>query len=723
MVRAARAASLAVAERREHALLGGRARQGDRLAAAVQDRQRAVHVLLREGPITREQVAVAGVPVEESRESTSVERLHEVAYGAGSQCAAHGGRVVRGGDEDRVDPELADESDAVPVGEVDVGEQEVGACRAHEVARLGAGPRGPGHAVRSSVLLRDTRGGVDGITEPGGEDRAVVGTAGVDDPEVAAAAAGDLRRERQADAVSMHGVPAPVVGARSRIGRAEPLAGVGHRDDERVTVAQHGNVHPPWLPRARDGGHDRVVHEVAEYAGHVLRPTDGADHLGVCRDPQGDAPFGGLDALGPEEGVQERVAHEVESGHGERHRTTADQLVEERPGVVDATGVDEARGHMEAVRELVALDTQRGGHRPNGLQPLGQGDEVGAVAHDQHIAERAPVASHRARLEVQHPVAHDGLRAVASPGGGVAHDRGEGKRVHGAADRIVEPEKPVRRGIAHAHDAVLIDREHAVADAVEHRRLILHEGDQLLGLHADGQPFPAPTQEEEGQQREGEGAGGGQTERGEQRRQVVEDAVALEPDADLADRRAGVVAHRHLRAGGLAERAGLPVDHLVSRQHRGERGAHDLADPRGQRMGESDAFIVRDDDEQGPGAGHDVCGDLLQVSVAQRLRVRLVVRRGDGGDRRPHLRVLGQGPRDAERGRLRLGAQLLDREGEVHARAQRHDEGDGGEVQQQRAGREPDPSPRGHRHLLDAQYAQKSRRGYAAYRAPRLRIP
>lgn len=56
--------------------------------------------------------------------------------------------------------------------------------------------------------------------------------------------------------------------------------------------------------------------------------------------------------------MQERIAHEVEAGDGERHGTAAHQLVEEGARVGDTAGVDEAGSHVQAVGELVALDPQ-----------------------------------------------------------------------------------------------------------------------------------------------------------------------------------------------------------------------------------------------------------------------------------------------------------------------------------------------------------------------------
>ena len=250
------------------------------------------------------------------------------------------------------------------------------------------------------------------------------------------------------------------------------------------------------------------------------------------------------------------------------------ELGEELPRVLHALRVDESCGDMDPVGELVALHAQSRGHRAHALQPLRERDELGAIADHGDGAERTPFALDRTRVEVEHPFPEHDLGERPCPGGRIAHRVGKAGPVQRHADEVAHSEQALGGGVADPHDAALVDREHPVVHAVQHGGLVLHERDQLLRLHAEGEPLPAAAQHERRDARQQQRSRGGDADHREQRRQVVEHSRAREADADLADRYASVVPHGHLRARRVPERAGLPFDDLVPGEHILIRGAH-----------------------------------------------------------------------------------------------------------------------------------------------------
>ena len=106
-------------------------------------------------------------------------------------------------------------------------------------------------------------------------------------------------------------------------------------------------------------------------------------------------------------------------------------------------------------------------------------------------------------------------------------------------------------------------------------------------------------------------------------------------------------------------------------------------------MRQTDAVIVGDDDEQRVRPLHDRCRETLQLAVAQGRGIRSPRVGRVLGDQPADVIVLGDRPRDVERGCPRLGAQLLDGEEGEHRGADRDDRDDGRELKDENPGREP----------------------------------
>jgi hypothetical protein len=103
------------------------------------------------------------------------------------------------------------------------------------------------------------------------------------------------------------------------------------------------------------------------------------------------------------------------------------------------------------------------------------------------------------------------------------------------------------------------------------------------------------------------------------------DAVGVEADADLSDHAPRVVAERDLAAGGQAQGPAFHAGDLATTEHGVGTRAHPLADPGGVGVGQADALVVGDHDEQragrllhGQGPGLHVrtvpCQDLVGQS-------------------------------------------------------------------------------------------------------------
>ncbi len=96
------------------------------------------------------------------------------------------------------------------------------------------------------------------------------------------------------------------------------------------------------------------------------------------------------------------------------------------------------------------------------------------------------------------------------PVSAVEHGRGQVEIADAATHEIGRAEQPRGGGVRDRHHAVRAVREHAVADAVEHGRLILHERGELLGLQAEGEALEAAPEHERHDRAERDGEQRGQ---------------------------------------------------------------------------------------------------------------------------------------------------------------------------------------------------------------------
>ncbi|MDQ1175835.1 hypothetical protein QE416_000571 [Microbacterium sp. SORGH_AS 421] len=108
-------------------------------------------------------------------------------------------------------------------------------------------------------------------------------------------------------------------------------------------------------------------------------------------------------------------------------------------------------------------------------------------------------------------------------------------------------------------------------------------------------------------------------------------------------------------------------------------------------MGETDAVIVGDHDEQALRAGSDVGGVPLQQAVAQARGIRGPGIGGVGLDEVAHLGGFGDGPRDVQRRGIGLGLQLLHAEPGEDGGAHGDDGHLRGDLHDQHARGEPHP--------------------------------
>ena len=315
---------------------------------------------------------------------------------------------------------------------------------------------------------------------------------------------------------------------------------------------------------------------------------------------------------------------------------------------------------MQAVGVLVALDAQRVAHRAYAVEPPRQGRHVGAVAQHRDAAEGAGSAAHRSHVDEHDAVADRKARARSGTGERGDHGRREGERGERAAHGIRGAEKPLGRGGAHAHDPCVVEGEHALVGALEHGGLGLHEGGELLRLHAEREALEAAAHEQRDERTDGDGQQHRNGDAGDEGGQVVEHARALEPDAHLSHRgTAGGRVHGHLGAGRLPQRAHFPRHDLAPGERVGEARADDLSEAVGVRMSETDAVVVGDDDEQTVGARGDVGGVLLQHPVAQSRGIRGARVGGVLRHQVSHLGRLGDRARDVQCRGVGLGLQLL----------------------------------------------------------------
>ena len=243
--------------------------------------------------------------------------------------------------------------------------------------------------------------------------------------------------------------------------------------------------------------------------------------------------------------------------------------------------------------------------------------------------------AHLAPVDDEHPVAGDReevRRRLLAVQDGLEPPVHRKVRDRGAAPGR-DAQQPSGLGVADRHPAVGVDREHALADAVQHRLAFLDQVGQLVGFEAERLAFQPPPDRRGGHRRRAArcrprtarrwpayGAPGGRSPR---RRSPTLTSPTRAPVWS--------------RSGTLprADRPSVPrsmTHDLVAGQRRGRVGADHLADLRAVGVGQADAVPVGDDDEERPGGAPDPLGALLDDAVRVAVRHRVADDRV-GGDR------------------------------------------------------------------------------------------
>ena len=320
---------------------------------------------------------------------------------------------------------------------------------------------------------------------------------------------GHFTDQRQADASTVHRVridvrraDRPGTGLRRRRRR-----GPSRRRSSRA-CRRHRAVrrHPARLVPAHRRG-DGVVDEVRQHGRDVLRLRPRRHARASRRSRSGRTPRSpACSAFDSEQrlpGTARRGRSPTGRSIGARDASRTSSRIVARVG--HATGIDQAGRHVQAVRELVSLHAQRIGHRRDRLEAIGERHDVGAVADHGDEAQIAIGARHRTGVDEDDVVADDerlgGIRSSA-----VRRRRATQRaRAPARAGRDRRMPRPTEIGASRAFVRPWCSRpsrrrrtvgEHAVADAVEHRRLILHEGGELLRLQAESEPLePSPEHE------------------------------------------------------------------------------------------------------------------------------------------------------------------------------------------------------------------------------------
>jgi hypothetical protein len=387
-------------------------------------------------------------------------------------------------------------------------------------------------------------------------------------------------------------------------------------------------------------GVQRVVDEVAHDRHEVERREAGRSQVGILGDVQDDASLLGRGGLAEEQGDERRLADALlqppqqllRDRHllgGELHR------------LVVAAELDEADERVESVGRLMRLRAQRVGHALD-RDELGQRRaQLGSVAQRHDVADAPAVDERRPAADDQHALADEvqlvlrGARAADE----VAQRTGRDDVRQPLAQRLrTDADEPLRLVVDQLQPARVVEHEHALADRVQDRVVVLVERRDLARLEAERLPLDAP-REQQRQQRPDQQRQCGER---EQPRQLVADlgADVLDEHAggDEADDPPGRRPHRHHRADRLTERAGARLDHRLALRGGAERPHEAPADLVAIGVRVADALRAHHHDERDAGRPARALGQRLQAALGVR-----------PGERGRDLRLVGHGGGDGQR--------------------------------------------------------------------------
>ena len=405
--------------------------------------------------------------------------------------------------------QVAEQAEAVAVGEVHVEQHQVDLAVAEHAGGLG---RGVGDAddveARDAagvlrVRLRDERlvlddqdpDAHDGTAALSGarrptqyDDQLGAAELGPADRHPAAEAARDLRDEGEPHAVRVSGVglrgPAALEGVGGLLGR-EPGSAVA--DDEPRVVGRALEVHDDAAIGGAGDGVDRVVDEVAEDGDEVARRADGERGRQLAGDGERDAALGGLRGLAEQQRRDDRVAHRADDAVGE-HLGDLQLVGDEVDRLLGAPDLDEGDHGVQPVGGLVGLRPQRLGEAADDVELAGDGLQLGVVAQGDDRADLLAVPEGGAGAGDEDVVAgHVDLVGTALAGGRLDERRRQAEVVERAADDVVgQAEQPARLVVDELDPAVEVDEQQAFADGVQDGAVVLvHPGDLALA-HAVG---------------------------------------------------------------------------------------------------------------------------------------------------------------------------------------------------------------------------------------------
>jgi hypothetical protein len=228
---------------------------------------------------------------------------------------------------------------------------------------------------------------------------------------------------------------------------------------------------------------------------------------------------------------------------------------------------------------------------------------------------------------------------------------------------------------------------------VEDGGLVLHEGDELFRLQTQREPFPPPSQHDPGDRQHHAGTGG----RGDAAERAGRSSNTLagsnptltSPTGETFAGRTPSAPGGQIGTFARAETPSVPCCHVTTSLPASTSRKSVLTGwPRRRGpVGQSDAVVIGDHDEQGAGARGDVGGQILQRSVLAGAAGCSGIG-ADLGHRRAHLRIDGDGAGDVQ-GRSRPRPQLLDAEQHEDEHAGGDDDGDRRQLHEHHPRREP----------------------------------
>ena len=170
------------------------------------------------------------------------------------------------------------------------------------------------------------------------------------------------------------------------------------------------------------------------------------------------------------------------------------------------------------------LGAQRVGERIDAVELAQEAFELGAVAQRHDRAQVASVSGDRHAVDHQDVVVgdHDGIWPGERSGEQIAQASMRYDFVDGSSDRVaIERDQAPRLVVDERHAAVPIERDDALADAVQHRFAFLHERGDLVELEAERAPLQPSGQRDRGDHADRERTGEVQ----QQRRELVQQLV------------------------------------------------------------------------------------------------------------------------------------------------------------------------------------------------------